>query len=68
MSHQKYSEGSENFGKNLRDIMEYGEPNKVFRAYKRYIVVSKNQIMLTEKWNEFQENAEIISGNFLEID
>ena len=48
--------------------MEYGEPNKVFRAYKRYIRVSKNQIMLTEKWNEFQENAEIIPGNFLEID
>ena len=48
--------------------MEYGEPNKVFRAYKRYIGVSKNQIMLTEKWNEFQENAEIIPGNFLEID
>ena len=24
--------------------------------------------MLTEKWNEFHENAEIISGNFLEID
>jgi len=24
--------------------------------------------MLTEKWNEFQENAEIIPSNFLEID
>jgi len=35
MSHQKYSEGSENLEKNLGDIMEYGEPNKVFRAYEK---------------------------------